>query len=166
MTFLRFLMLSFIVLAMGLGIGFSSKSAHADTSPWNGFWFECEFSGHQAPPGDDCAMLDDDGFLFEEDRVTHVKVINSTETDACKKQRAGQCFRADKPEIIVDTSRKGKAIFTKTTIGMRFLACTQIFHMLKVKIFYEAHPNEERCIWAGEKYFYLRKYDGNITIKD
>lgn len=158
---LRNLILSLSVLALG----FSINIANADTTAWDGLWFECEFSGRQAPPGDDCVMMDDDGFFFKDGRVTYMKVIDSTEGDACKKQRAGQCFRADKPEITVQPSRKGEAEFTANTIGMRFLACTQIFHMTPVKTFFEARPDEDRCIWAGEKYFYLRKYDGKINIE-
>lgn len=139
--------------------------AQAEVSAWDGLWFECEFSGKQAPPQDDCAMLDDDGFLFEDGRVTYMKVIDSIEGDVCKKQRAGQCFRASKSQITVRPSRTGKAEYTQTTIGMRFLGCTQIFHMKQIKDFYEAQPDDKRCIWAGKKYFYLRKYDGIVTIE-
>ena len=142
------------------------RFAAAESIDWNGLWFQCEFSGRQAPPGDDCAMLDDDGFFFEGDRVTYMKVIDSPETDACKKQRAGQCVRADEPSVTVTPSRKGKAELTDKTLGLRWLACTQIFHMTKINTFYEARPDEDRCFWAGEKYFYLRKYDGTIKIED
>ena len=38
--------------------------AHAESKAWDGLWFECEFASRQAPPADDCKMLDDDGFLF------------------------------------------------------------------------------------------------------
>ena len=143
-----------------------SASAQAEEIIWNGLWFECEFAGRQAPPADDCAMLDDDGFFFQGDRVTYMKVIDSPETDTCKKQRAGQCVRSDQPSITVTPSRKGKAELTEKTIGLRWLACTQIFHMTKINTFYEARPDEDRCFWAGEKYFYLRKYEGEIKIED
>jgi hypothetical protein len=142
------------------------KLSWAETPQWNGLWFECEFSGRQTPPGDDCNMLDDDGFYFEESRVSYMKVIDSPETDSCKKQRPGQCVRADQPAVTVTVERRGKAKFTETTIGLNFLACTQIFHMTKVKSFYEARPDEDRCFWAGEKYFYLRQYNGTITVQD
>ncbi len=154
------------ILIMFSWIGGPLTTAYAETDNWNGLWFECEFSGRQAPPGDDCAMLDDDGFFFEAGNVTYMKVIDSPETSACKKERAGQCVRADEPAITVDVSRKGKAEFTDTTIGLRFLGCTQIFHMKKLGAFFEARPDEDRCIWAGEKYFYLRKYDGSVKVED
>ena len=127
----RLIMFPWVTLGMALAVMSMSTAfstaAHADSVAWNGLWFECEFSGRQAPPGDDCAMLDDDGFFFEEGKVTYMKVMDSIETDACKKQRAGQCFKADTPAITVKASRTGKAVFTDTSIGMRFLACTQIF---------------------------------------
>ena len=144
----------------------SPQITAAEEIDWDGLWFQCEFSGRQAPPDDDCAMLDDDGFLFQGERVTYMKVIDSPETDACKKQRAGQCVRADQPSVTVTASRKGKAELSNNTLGLRWLACTQIFHMTKIKTFYEARPDEDRCFWAGEKYFYLRKYDGAITVED
>jgi hypothetical protein len=153
------------MILIGLGV-LTLKSSWAESSPWNGLLFECEFSGRQAPPGDDCAMLDDDGFFFEEGQVTYMKVIDSPEADSCKKQRPGQCVRADQPSVTVVVQRKGKAEFSDTTIGLSFLGCTQIYHMTKMKSFFEARPDDNRCFWAGEKYFYLRKYDGTVTIED
>ncbi len=143
--------------------------AHASTF-WEGLWFECEFAGRTAPPADGCAMLDDDGFIFSAGQVTHVKVRDSVETDACKKQRAGQCFRADAPSISISVDRKGKAEFTDTTLGIRFLGCTQIFHKTDINsdrntdgaTFVEARPDGKRCYWAGEKHFYLRRYLGEV----
>ena len=36
-----------------------------------GYWFECEFSGKIKPPNDNCKMLDDDGFLFDNEHAIH-----------------------------------------------------------------------------------------------
>lgn len=138
--------------------------AHAESQAWDGLWFECEFASRQAPPADNCAMLDDDGFLFSAGRVTYMKVIDSTEKDDCKKQRQGQCFQATAPKITITEQRNGKAKFTNTTIGLRFLGCTQIFHMTAMGDFVEAKPDDDRCYWAGEKHFYLRQYQGEVVL--
>ena len=139
--------------------------AKAETS-WDGLWFECEFGGRDAPPADDCAMLDDDGFLFRGTDITYVKVTDSPEQEDCKKQRAGQCIRADQPSITVTKNRSGTAELTPTTLGIRFLGCTQIYHTSQIGDFVEARPDDDRCYWAGEKYFYLRRYLGEIRFND
>ena len=141
-----------------------SGTSLADSSAWDGVWFECEFASRTSPPGDDCAMLDDDGFIFDQDTVTYIKVIDSREGDACKKQRAGQCFRADEPAITVTRNRQGQAEFTPSTIGIRFIGCTQIFHTKEIAAYIEARPDASRCLWAGEKHFYLRRYTGKVRI--
>ena len=133
---------------------------------WDGPWFECEFAGRSSPPGDACSMLDDDGFLFSDGRVTYIKVLGSGEADGCKKQRPGQCFRADEDRISVSVNRTGRAEFTLDTLGIRFLGCTQIFHVTEMGAFLEARPDDKRCIWAGDKRFYLRRYEGEAVAVD
>ena len=152
----------FAIVMLG-GLGFAPP-LYAESRAWDGLWFECEFASRQAPPEDGCAMLDDDGFLFSANRVTYMKVVDSKETDACKKQRAGQCFQATAPKITITEQRNGKAKFTDTTIGLRFLGCTQIFHMTAMGDFVEAKPDQDRCYWAGEKHFYLRQYQGQVVV--
>jgi len=149
---------------MGMGMSMTATPSHA-SDRWDGLWFECEFAGKQTPPADGCAMLDDDGFLFDGDRVTYMKMLNSPETEACKKQRAGQCFQANMPRITVKQERKGKANFTETTTGLKFLGCTQIFHTTAMDDFIEAKPDQDRCFWAGKKHFYLRQYQGDVEVQ-
>lgn len=153
------------LLAMLIGLLATTTESRASQA-WDGIWFECEFASRTSPPDDGCAMLDDDGFVFSTGKVTYVKVIDSRETDACKKQRAGQCFRADTPAITVSVNRTGKAEFTETTLGIRFLGCTQIFHAADRGAFIEARPDADRCYWAGEKHFYLRRYQGEVTTNE
>lgn len=154
-----------IIIALLL-LTIAPPPSHAEVNSWDGLWFECEYSGRQAPPRDDCALLDDDGFFFETGKVTYMKVLDSDEEKACKKERKGQCFWADTPSITVSAGRKGNAEFTENSIGLRFMACTQIFHTSPIKNYIEARPDEDRCFWAGEKYFYLRKYNGIINIDE
>jgi len=154
--------LAAVALCQMLVSGPTVAGATEPENSWNGTWFECEFAGRTSPPEDDCAMLDDDGFIFDDDTVTYIKVIDSKETDACKKQRAGQCFRADEPAVTVTRNRKGEAEFTSNTIGIRFIGCTQIFHTTSIGEYIEARPDAQRCLWAGEKHFYLRRYNGMV----
>lgn len=142
----------------------NSSTLYAQDNATNGLWFECEFASRQAPPKDNCAMLDDDGFLFEKGTVTYVKVTDSPEVKGCKKQRAGQCFRADRPAIKIKEMRKGEAFFSPTRIEISFLGCTQVYHVKPQENYLEARPDDKRCIWAGEKRFYLRQYLGEVVM--
>lgn len=140
---------------------------------WNGAWFECEFASRTAPPDDDCAMLDDDGFRFGENVASHIKVVGSKETDACKKQLAGQCFRADEPSISASVNPTGaketlstwflrKAEFSLDAMSIPFLGCNQVYHVTVLGDFIEARPDDDRCPLVGKKRFYLRRYAGEI----
>ena len=51
-----------------------------------GAWFECEFSGKTSKPTDDCKMLDNDGFVFNNNIAMHISVVDSQETN-CKKNK-------------------------------------------------------------------------------
>ena len=150
------------MLATLLAIPASLAADQAAQEFWNGPWFFCEFSGRTSPPEDGCAMVDDDGFLFSSGKATYIKVMDSPETDSCHKQRHGQCFRPDEPRISVSEGRSGRAEFTMDTLGIRFLGCTQTYHVSDMGAFLEARPDDERCIWAGERRFYLRRYEGEI----
>lgn len=146
---------------------FPGSSAKADEAAirafWDGAWFECEFAGRTTPPQDDCSMLDDDGFMFSAGRVTYIKVMDSRETDSCRKQRPGQCFRADEARVSVSPNRSGSAEFALDTLGIRFLGCTQIFHITGMGSFIEARPDDKRCFWARDKRFYLHRYEGEVV---
>ena len=157
--------IGFLLLASMAGLAAASPGHAAGDAAiefWNGAWFECEFAGRTSPPEDGCSMLDDDGFAFSAGKVTYIKVMGSREAEGCKKQRPGQCFRASEEQVSVSVSRTGKAEFTLDTLGIRFLGCTQFFHIEKMGAFIEARPDDRRCIWAGEKRFYLRRYEGKV----
>ena len=139
----------------------SPQQTEQKNSGWDGLWFECEFSQRNAPPPDDCAMLDDDGFLFSGERVTYVKLVGGTET-ACKKNRVGQCFAAATPNITIKHQRQGRAILSANSIGLAFLGCVQRYHTTSLGAFIEARPDRDRCFWARDRFFYLRKYQGEI----
>ena len=162
----RSVVLALLVMLTSLMTPRVQSSAFAAEAQWDGLWFECEYSGKKAPPRDDCAMLDDDGFMFSGNQVTYMKVIDSPETDACKKKRKGQCFQATHPAITVVPGRGGEAELTPTSIGIRYMLCTQHYQTSDIGGYIEARPDADRCFWAGEKYFYLRRYEGTITVEE
>ena len=43
----------------------------------DGIWFICEYSISNDPPDDNCEMLDNDGFLVEQGKISHLKIKNS-----------------------------------------------------------------------------------------
>ena len=46
----------------------------SDTQELDGIWFICEFSISSNPPDDNCEMLDNDGFLVEKGKISHLKI--------------------------------------------------------------------------------------------
>lgn len=142
---------------------------------WEGAWFECEHAARTAPPEDGCAMLDDDGLLFRDGGVSHIKVAESKEADGCRKRQAGQCFRAGETRVSASVNPTGaketlstwflrRATFNPDALVLRFLGCAQIYHVTVMGGFLEARPDDDRCIWAQKKRFYLRRYEGEIVF--
>ena len=126
-----------------------------------GYWFECEFSGKTKPPNDNCKMLDDDGFLFDNEHAIHIKNISSNEKK-CKKQKVGQCFLANETSIIIRTGRKDKIAFKNSTLILSFLGCNQHYKLIKKENFVQAKPESKKCFWAGKKNFFLKQYSGTV----
>ena len=95
----------------------------------SGAWFECEFVGKTTKPTDDCNMLDNDGFIFENNIATHISVIDSQETN-CKKNKFGQCFQSNLKFIKVRKGRQDKVNFEDSKLTLIFLGCGQVFHLV------------------------------------
>ena len=51
-------------------------------------------------------MFDDEGFAVEDSNITYLRNIASKET-ACRGNKAGQCFAADKPAITISERKLG-----------------------------------------------------------
>ena len=84
-----------------------------------GAWFECEFSGKTSKPTDDCNMLDNDGFIFNENIAAHISVVDSQEPN-CKKNKFGQCFQSDLKFITVRKGRQDKVDFQNGKLILTF----------------------------------------------
>ena len=152
---------SFFLILIFL-ITLSFKSFAIDNM--QGAWFECEFAGKTSKPSDDCKMLDNDGFIFSDNKATHVSVIDSQEIN-CKKNKVGQCFKSDLSFITARKGREDKVKFGNSKLILSFLGCNQVFHLKNELNYVEALPDSKKCFWAGKKIFYLKKYNGDLILK-
>ncbi len=144
-----------------LTIQFASSSFSYELKGLDGYWFQCEFSGKNTPPDDDCIMLDNDGFKFEKNTLIHIKNVNSLEEN-CKKNKIGQCFKFDTKSIVVDYGRKDNIHISKNKLILSFLGCNQTYELFYQKNFLEAVPDKNKCFWAGKKHFFIKKYTGKV----
>ena len=135
--------------------------AHSVSDGWDGVWFTCEFAQRANPPDDDCIMFDDEGFRVEENLFTYLRVKGSEET-ACRGNKKGQCFHSDTPKISVTKRRIGKIDIGPGWLKVRYLGCSQLYHVKAFDTFYEAIPDEKKCIWANKRQFYVARYKGEV----
>lgn len=138
-----------------------TSTAQADDA-WGGTWFTCEFAKSRTPPHESCAMFDDEGFRFSDGRFTYVRITESDET-ACRGDKAGQCFRRDRPAITIRTSDRGKLDLGPDRIKVRYMLCTQTFYFKDTEHYREIWPDKKRCFWARKRHFYIARYAGEIT---
>lgn len=128
-----------------------------------GVWFTCEFARRQSPPRDNCMMLDDEGFSVSDGRVRYLRMQGSDETD-CKGSKKGQCFSSQLPEITVTDRPVGKIRLEDNLLFVRYMACTQKFHLTDHKDYVAVIPDEKKCFWATKRHFYVTLYKGKVTI--
>ena len=153
--------ISITAMMMALACFSLPTSARADTS-WDGTWFTCEFAQRQRAPDDGCAMFDDEGFRFSDGRLTYVRITASDET-ACRGEKVGQCFQRDRPSISITTADRGKLVILEDRIHVRYLFCKQVFYFRDTPDYREIWPDDDRCIWASKRRFYIARYNGEIT---
>lgn len=153
--------ISITAMMMALACFSLPTSARADTS-WDGTWFTCEFAQRQRAPDDGCAMFDDEGFRFSDGRLTYVRITASDET-ACRGEKVGQCFQRDRPSISITTADRGKLDILEDRIHVRYLFCKQVFYFRDTPDYREIWPDDDRCIWASKRRFYIARYNGEIT---
>jgi hypothetical protein len=153
--------ISITAMVMALACFGLPTSARADTS-WDGTWFTCEFAQRQRAPDDGCAMFDDEGFRFSDGRLTYVRITASDET-ACRGEKVGQCFQRDRPSISITTADRGKLDILEDRIHVRYLFCKQVFYFRDTPDYREIWPDDDRCIWASKRRFYIARYNGEIT---
>ena len=150
----------FLIITIIMTLSFNSFAI----DNMEGVWFECEFAGKTSKPQDNCKMLDNDGFIFSNNKATHISVIDSQEIN-CKKNKVGQCFKSDLDFVTARKGREDSVKFGNSKLILSFLGCSQVFHLKDISIYVEASPDEKKCFWAGKKIFYLKKFEGDLILK-
>ena len=117
-----------------------------------GAWFECEFSGKTSKPTDDCNMLDNEGFIFNDKIAAHISVVDSQEPN-CKKNKFGQCFQSDLKFVTVRKGRQDKVDFQNGKLILTFLGCGQVFHLKDEIKYVKAVQDKKNVFGLGETYF-------------
>ena len=143
----------------------ASQSGSPEMEKWAGTWFTCEFAKSTTPPHDGCEMFDDEGFRFDDGRLTYIRVIDSEETE-CRGGKVGQCFARDQAAITIKTQDRGELDLGDVWISVRYFGCTQIYYFADTPTYREIWPDKKRCFWASKRRFYIAPYQGNVTIID
>jgi len=136
-----------------------------DGDEWPGFWFTCEFANRQRAPDDGCKMFDDEGFQLADGRLRYIRITESDET-ACRGNKQGQCFRADRPAVSITRSDRGRLTLGKQQFEVDFFGCNQIYYFADRRDYREIWPDQKRCFWASKRRFYIAPYRGKVTIVD
>ena len=142
-------------------LGSSGTQARASSETLDGVWFVCEFTQSKTPPNDGCLTFDDEGFSFADGKVTYLR-MNGSEEKACKGNKKGQCFARDRSDISVTTRSLGKISYGSDWIDIRYLFCTQRFHVETADAYLTLKPSAKRCPWAGKRHFYIAPFDGTV----
>ncbi len=127
----------------------------------DGIWFTCEFTQSKTPPTDECEMFDDEGFEAKEGRLSYLRMIGSAETN-CKGQKKGQCFRANLPQITVQTKPIGDVWLKANRLYLKWYGCTQDYLFFQDKGFVTVKPEGKDCFWSRERHFYIAPYKGQV----
>jgi hypothetical protein len=151
----------FLVILTATSIPASAKEV-TPLPPLEGVWFTCEFATRQGPPDDGCIMFDDEGFAVEDGNIIYLRNIASKET-ACRGNKAGQCFAADKPAITISERKIGAARIEGRQLLVSYLGCTQKFDLLPQADYVSVIPAKDKCVWTRNRHFYVAPYKGKLN---
>ena len=139
-----------------------SAFADADSSvSWQGVWFSCEFAQRQRAPDDGCAMFDDEGFSFEDGKLSYVRMQGSTE-EGCRGNKIGQCFKRDSTAISVTSKDIGKARIEDDRLIVRYWGCEQSYRLFEGADYMTVKPLGKSCLWSQERHFYIAPFTGRV----
>ena len=141
-----------------------SQSGSPEAEKWAGTWFTCEFAKSRTPPHDGCAMFDDEGFRFDQGRLTYIRVTDSNETE-CRGDKIGQCFARDQASITIKTQDRGELNLGNDWITVRYFGCTQKYSFADRSEYREIIPAKDRCFWARKRHFYIARFTGSVSIQ-
>ena len=157
--------LQFISL-LALAGGFGAAHASADnTAPqsWEGVWFSCEFAQRQRAPDEGCQMFDDEGFRYENGKLTYLRAIGSDERN-CRGNKIGQCFLREAKSITVSEQKIGELRIEDNRLILRYWGCEQSYQLYQGADYMTVKPLGKSCLWSQERHFYIAPYQGRITI--
>ncbi|MEK9679185.1 MAG: hypothetical protein VW169_12450 [Rhodospirillaceae bacterium] len=150
-----------IAAVLFLALAQTAKAQPVDTG--SGVWFLCEYAHSKIPPSDNCAILDDDGFMVRDGVVFHVKVTDSRETK-CRGDRIGNCFKRTDEEITAKTDKIGPVEVASPHLAVDYFGCIQSYDFASKGAFMEIRPAGEQCFWTPDKHYYLARYEGRIKL--
>lgn len=151
----------FLLLLIATGATLSPASANDAGDIWSGTWFTCEYAKSRSAPHDGCAMFDDEGFRFEDGRLTYIRVTDSDERE-CRGGKVGQCFARDRSGVTIKSQDRGELTLGENWITVRYFGCTQKFSFADKADFREIIPAKDRCFWARKRHFYIARYHGTV----
>ena len=141
-----------------------APSAYAEqvSSPsWQGVWFTCEFAQRQRAPDDGCAMFDDEGFSFENGKLSYLRMQGSVE-QGCRGNKIGQCFKRNSTAISVTTKDIGKARIEDDRLIVRYWGCEQSYRLFEGADYMTVKPLGKSCLWSQERHFYIAPFNGRV----
>ena len=156
-----YLLFRLIVFSLTLIISFSVNSS--EIKNLDGIWFICEYSVSNIPPDDNCEMLDNDGFHVEKGLISHLKIKNSQQL-GCRGNKKGHCFKNGVAGLKAKKRKIGEFLIGSNWVKVNYLSCTQRFWFKQYKNFWHGWPDDEKCFWTRKKEFFVKRYNGELTI--
>ena len=152
---------SLIIFSLIFILPWSAKSS--EIKNLDGIWFICEYSVSNNPPDDDCEMLDNDGFLIEHGKISHLKIKNSRQ-EGCRGNRTGHCFKSDALGLKAKKRKIGEFVIGSNWVEVDYLSCTQRFWFEEFETYWHGWPDDKKCFWTRKKEFFVQRYKGVLKI--
>lgn len=160
--FMRFYTICAIAFML-LNISHPASTAGSEKIRLDGLWFTCEYAHSQIPPSDNCAILDDDGFLVEGDFVWHMKVQDG-DAEGCRGNRAGNCFQRERKVLTAKKKKIGQAVRTEKGAIIEYMWCGQPYEITHGAYFSQVKPVEPMCPWTSKKTYYVSQWNGQMNV--
>ena len=108
-------------------------------------------------------MLDNDGFLVEQGKISHLKIKNSQQ-EGCRGDRTGHCFKDGTMGLKAKKRKIGNFTIGSNWVEVKHLSCTQRFWFKEYENFWHGWPDDKKCFWTRNKEFYVQRYQGELKI--
>ena len=108
-------------------------------------------------------MLDNDGFLVEQGKISHLKIRNSKQK-GCRGNKTGHCFRDETLGLNAKKRKIGEFKIGVNWVEVDYLACKQKFWFKVYENYWHGWPDDQKCFWTRNKEFYVQRYIGELKI--